>query len=276
MKLPRKWKLAGPGLMIPVFFLSSCDVCGQEISGDAITTAMAGCHVTRWGSHAAGGNQAALGWEGKASLSLHHGRPCLLRELGTGTLAARIPVSNGGFGISLSVLGIPGMQQYSSWIGYGLRLGTSLTAGMGLYFSDLASGEYGHRASAGCALGMQFRLNDHLMLGGHVRHPVSYTPGKNTSFRLPMTLSAGMSYGFFETAKLYAELQASPAEPLCCMLGTEVGFSPSLNLYLGFRTGPPALSGGISVTTAHWLVAMASTWHFDTGITPACSLRYEF
>jgi len=262
--------------MIPVFFLSACGGHGQDLSVDAVGTALSGCYVTRTGSAAGSGNQAGLGWADMASLSFHHVRPYLLPDLAVSTVEANLPVQGGGFGLALSVLGVPGLHLYSSWLGYGHRLGSNMTTGMGLFFRDLGSREYGHLIGAGCALGIQYRPDEQLVLGAHVRHPVSYAAGRSPVFRLPMILSAGMSYAFFQTARFYAELHAGPDNPLSLMLGTGTSIGSSLTFYLGLRTGPPSLSGGISLALASWRISMASTWHFDTGMVPACSLSYEF
>jgi hypothetical protein len=274
--IPLKWKTRRPGLMIPVFFLCLFPTDGQEPLAGVKAMALAGCFVSRTGNPGSMENQAGLADEPVTELSLLHRQPFLVRDLGISSLACCFPIPHGGMGMTVSTLGIHGMRYYSAWIGCGLRLGSNLSAGMGIHLLDFATAEYGHHPGAGCSLGFQYRAGDRLLVGGHICNPVSAAPGIDSRNSLPMILSTGIAYTFFKTATWYTELQASPHGPVAWANGIEAVVPPSVILMAGIRTQPLTLSAGVSLPWNRWKFTSAVAWCFDTGITPGFALGYRW
>jgi hypothetical protein len=276
MNLPRKWTWTRPGFLIPVFFLSFYQGSGQMLWQESSVMATGNCFASRCCMTNGMYNQAGLGWIDSPSLSIHHTRPFLIGELGISGVSFQLPVHRGGFGTTISTIGITGMRQMAAWTGFGLVLHPGITAGAGLYFQDYFAVDIGHHFGAGCALGIQMKIRDGLILGAHISHPVSWVQGKSTSTLLPMTLSTGMSYTFFKTATYHTDLHFGQTGRIQWSHGLEVYFTKAIRLLLGICNAPTTLSGGISTEYSHWKITMAAACCFDTGTTPSCSLAYAW
>ena len=133
MKLPLKWNLKRPGLLIPVFFLSMSPVSGQLSWRDSFVSAAGGCYVSRTGITSSRNNQAGLGWINQHSITTQHAQPYFLGELGIASLSMQVPVKQGGFGVTFSTFGLRGLRETSSWISYGMKLFPDIAAGIGIH-----------------------------------------------------------------------------------------------------------------------------------------------
>ncbi len=274
MNHPRKWNMARPGFLIPVFFLSFSAVSGQIPWQESSGTALGGCFASRTGMADAMHNQAGLGRMKEHAISLHHARPFLVKELGISSLSLQIPVDRGGFGATLSTFGITGLRQLTSWIGYGVQLHPGIYAGVGINLRDNLTMEYGHHLAAGCALGIQTSIREELVLGAHVRNPLTWSAMESTTGSALMELSTGLSYTFFRTATWHVDFQFRAGERLRWCQGLEIFVTDSVRLLLGLSSVPYTLSGGISLKFRNQGITMATASCFETGITPSCSLYH--
>ncbi len=276
MIIPRKWSMARPGFLIPVFFLCFFQVSGQTPWQEPAVMAAGGCFVSR--SSLADGrfNQAGLAWVSNESLSILHTQPFLIGELGISGLSFQLPLHRGGFGIAFSTFGITGLRHISSWTGYGLLLSPGISAGMGLYVQDAFIGELGHHFGAGCALGIQMKIRDGLILGAHVRHPVSWAAERTSRNLLQMVISTGLSYTFFQTATYHTDLQFGPVGSIRWAHGLEISLTESIKMLLGVNNTPNTITGGTSIQHGHWVITIAAAYCFDTGTSPGCSLAYDW
>jgi hypothetical protein len=276
MSSPRKWKMSGPGFLIPVFFLSVLPVSGQDVQDPAITAA-GGCFASSSGIADGCNNQAALGWVEARSLSMQHARPFLLGELGITAISFQARLGDGGFGGILSTTGITGFRLTSAWIGYGLKLRPRISAGIGLHFWNTSIPEqFIYHPGVSCALGIQVRISENFSLGGHVLHPVAWTGHGSRADQKPMMISAGISYRFFGTATYRCDLHLLPEGNLQWCHGIEVQLQEKLTMLLGMHNRPYTLTGGISLQYRRLMVVIATEYRFDAGTIPSTSLSYAW
>ncbi|MEN8157130.1 MAG: hypothetical protein ABFS10_09270 [Bacteroidota bacterium] len=274
MNPPRMWNMARPGFLIPVFFLSFFPGSGQVPWQESTGTALGGCFASRTGMANAMYNQAGLGRMKEHAISLHHARPFLIKELGISSLSLQLPAERGGFGATLSTTGIKGLRQLTSWIGYGLHLHPAIYAGVGINLMDNITLEYGHHLAAGCALGIQTTVRDDLVLGAHVRNPLTWSTMESTTRSAPMELSTGLSYTFFRTATWHVDFQFRGGDRLRWCQGLEIFVTDYFRLLLGLSSAPYTLSGGISLKFRNQGITMATASCFETGITPSLTLYH--
>lgn len=277
MKSPRKWIFARPGFLIPVFFLSQIPVSGQHPWHESTVSAAGGCYVSRHGMTDARYNQAGLGLINQYSISIQHAQPFVIREVGIASLSLQAPLGRGGFGATISTMGIKGFRQTSSWISYGLNLHPFLSAGIGLHFRNTSIREkvFFH-AGVSCALGIQFKINENLMLGAHVMHPVAWPDRYPGTDNRQMMISAGVSYTFFRTATYHSDLHVWPSGYIQWSHGLEIFLKDSFRILLGIHNRPHTLSGGIQLKHQRWAVSIAVSYRFDTGTTPSSTLSYAW
>ena len=263
MTCPHLWNLMRPGFLIPVFFLSFFPGMGQIECNETSVLALGGCFVSRSTLSDGMCNQAGLGRIREPVISIHHNQPFLLADLGVSTLSIVSPAGRGGFGVTLSTFGITGWRQTASWIGYGLSLHSGITAGVGLYIEDRSTREQGHHFGAGCALRIQVRLTEKIILGAHVMQPLGH-----------MMISAGFSYTFFRTSTFHSDLHAGPQNRLQWSNGLETKVSDSLSISLGIKNAPYTISGGVFVQIRKIGINIAFAYCFDTGMIPASTVSY--
>jgi hypothetical protein len=277
MILPRKWIIGRPGFLIPVFFLSCCQVLAQVYQQDARTMALGQCYASSSGDASAGLNQAGLGQSGESSCALHHLRPFITSDLDIISLSAQLSLKRGGPGLVLSTMGITGMRQTSTWISYGLRLHPRIRAGAGLHlrFTSIPEDAIFH-PEAGFAMGLQFRVSEELILGAHMNHPAAWTDTRPGNRGDLMMISTGLSYTFFKTARFHTELHITAGAAIQWCNGLEIEIAESIKLYLGMNNQPWSLSGGLSFEYRSWGIILAATSCMDTGITPSSSLSHAW
>jgi hypothetical protein len=252
-------------LLIPVFFLACCQVTGQGFSPHAESSALGLCYATRSGVASSGLNQAGLGRTDKNRFALHHARPFITTDLDIVSLSVKLSLNRGGPGFMLSTMGIKGMRQTSAWISYGLMLYPRLFAGAGIHLQHTGIAEDAiHHLAAGYALGLQFMVNNELLLGAHVKK------GEG------LMITSGLAYFFYKTAWYHTEFHVASGKPVQWSNGLEIIITDSLLLLLGVNNQPWSLSAGISMKYRNWGLCLACSYCMDTGTTPRTSLSYEW
>lgn len=260
---PRKWIRWRPGFFIPVFFLSCFSTRGQDFLPDARSAAMGTCFVSLSGEASASLNQAGLGRIDQSSFALHHARPFITSGLDIISLSLQFALKNGGPGLSLSTLGIPGMRQTTAWLSYGLKLHPRLYAGVGIQLKATGTeGEVFYQTGAGFALGIQFLFRDELIISFHL------------SSREVLTLNTGFSYYFYETARFHTEIRVRNGRAVQWCNGMEIEISENLSFLMGLHNQPWSFSAGISLDHKRWLISLAGTYCMDAGSTPHSTLGH--
>lgn len=275
MILPRKWIKWRPGFFIPVFFLSFSAIRGQDQWMDASSAAMGRSYVSHSSEACAGLNQAGLGRTDQSSVSLHHIRPFIVTDLDITSLSAQFTLGNGAPGFVLSTMGIRGMRQSSLWLSYGMELYPGIYSGAGVHLRNTGLvNEAFFYLEGGYALGLQFQINEKLMLGAHVTDPSVWqkiSPGINQP---SLMISTGFSYFFFKTAKYHSEIHIRVGASIIWCNGLEIIIGDTVSLFLGLSNQPWSLSMGFSLKFRKWQSIMAGSYCMDTGATPHSSLSY--
>lgn len=263
--------------MIPVFFLllSFQEAPAQSAWAESSTMALGGAYLCRAGYSSAALNQACLGTSEQYSLSLQHGRPYLLMELGESGLSVQFPLHKGAFGIALFSRGIKGFAQSSLWLAYGMKLHPEVEAGMGIHFwnSSLAE-QWLYAYGLSFALGIRVRIHPQVVLGAHARHPASWSslsiPGPSPDMRL----AAGIAYTFLTSASIYSEIHVDGAQGIILVEAAEWSLRPSVRMSTGFCSRPLSLSWGLAFLQEHWKFQFAFQYRFRSGTVPSTSLTY--
>ena len=279
MIYPRRWMLKRPGRMIPVFFLLSfqASLCSQIIWQEASTAALGGAFVTRAGEACAGLNQAGLGWRDQHSVSLHHSRPYLLREIGQSSLSGQFLTGAGALGVLLITQGIRGLRQSSCWLSYGMKLSPDISAGVGIHLWNSSLPDQVFYASGmGLALGIQARIQSQWTLGAHVLHPASWNSLSLPNALPGMVLSAGVSCTFLESATLFSEIRAFHRLGIILVEGLEWDLNARASMRMGFSNKPSTFSWGISVLLDPWNIQFAFQYRSHSGMIPHTSLSHAW
>jgi len=277
MIFPQMWSLKRPGILIPVFFLSLFPVSAQISWQEAVVASLGGTCVTRPGFCNSGHNQAGLGWIDRSSIAVEHARPFLIRDLDISSLSTQHRVGEGALGTMLSSFGITGLKYTSAWISYGLKLHPKLAAGLGLHFWNTSIREqFLYHPGFSCAMGIQVRINEQLMIGGHVLHPIGWYSNIPVQRNQQMVISAGCSYTLFQTITYYADLHFKNENQIQMCHGVELKMNERFGLMLGMHDQPFSVSAGLMLAHSNWILHAAFEFMIDSGGIPYSSLAYAW
>lgn len=275
---PSGWMLKRPGICIPVFFLSLLHgtLFSQVQWPEAASASMGGVFVCLNGHICASQNQAGLGFIEQSSVSLQHGRPFWIKELGVSSLSGQFRSEKGALGIVFSSMGIKGFRQSSLWLAYGRRLHPDISAGVGLhYWSFSIDEQLIYAPGVSFALGLQVRINEQWRLGARLFHPAAWNYSE-VSKEGSMSIETGIVYSFFKVASLYAELHIKPGTPIILCGGTEWILNRRILIRTGINSEPFYFSWGISLRLKNCIVEFAFRYRTDTGLSPLTALTYEW
>jgi hypothetical protein len=276
---PSGLMLKRPGICIPVFFLSllHTTVSGQVQWPEAASAALGNSFVCLEGFMCPSQNQAGLGFIEHSSLSLQHGRPYLLKELGITSMAAQFCTGRGAMGLTLSSMGIKGFRQSSLWLSYGLRLHPDISAGAGLHFwSPSLDEQLFYAPGIGVSLGLQIRIREKWKLGMRIFHPAAWSFSSSPASKESMSIESGFAYSFFRVARVYAELHIRPQAPIILCGGAEWILNQQIRMRTGICSGPFTFSWGILLKFKRCITEFSFQYRTDTGLSPLTALSYEW
>ena len=276
---PPGWMLKRPGILIPVFFLSllHANVASQVQWPGTASAALGGSFVCLQGYMCTSQNQAGLGFIEQSSVSLQHGRPYLLKELGISSFSGQFSTGKGALGIALSTQGLSGFRQSSLWLSYGLRLNPDISAGMGIHLWNSSIREQLiYAPGISFALGLQVRIQEQWILGARLFHPTAWSSQSKQSKEQHMAIEAGFSYSFFRVARLYSELHIKPGASLILCNGIEWSLNQHTHLRTGICSQPFTFSWGIALRFTKWVAEFSFQYRTDTGLSPLTSLTHAW
>ena len=279
MNIPSSGWRKRPGILIPVFFLCLLQgpLFGQKLWPGAASAALGGSRVCLQGYWCASQNQAGLGFLETSSISLQHSMPYLLSELGISSLSLQFSSPAGALGIAFSTLGLKGFRQSSLWLSYGLKLNTSLSAGLGIHFWFTSVPEQVFATpGVSFALGLLLQINGQWMLGARLLHPAGWYSATELSRLKQGTIEAGISYTFFGMARILAELQFNTLNQLQLRSGMEWNLNRTVLLRIGFCDRPATFSGGIGLHYPRWIADISFQYGTAYGLSPYTSLTHAW
>lgn len=276
---PSGLMLKRPGICIPVFFLSllHTTVFSQVQWPEAASAALGNSFVCLEGYMCTSQNQAGLGFIEHSSLSIQHGRPYLLKELGISSLSGQFSTGDGALGLTLSSMGLRGFRQSSLWLSYGQRLHPDISAGAGLHFWSQSLDEHVFYAPGiGVSLGLQIRIREQWKLGARIFHPAAWSFLSAPTNQESMRIEAGLAYSFFRVARIYAELHIRPEAPIILCGGCEWILNQQVHMRTGICSGPFTFSWGILLRFTRCISEFSFQYRTDTGLSPLTALSYEW
>ncbi len=277
MKIPRMWKLKRPGIAFSVFFLSLISSIGQISWQEASVISLGNTFVSRSGYCNARHNQAGLGWIDMNTVTLQHSLPFTMNELGISTMSAQILVGEGAFGTTLTSFGISGLRQTSAWISYGMKLQHGVTAGLGIHVWSLTiPDQLFFHPGFSFGIGIQVKINDQFVLGGHVLHPIGWNATGTGSWDDQMVISIGCSYTFFQIIAYYSNLKLLSKYQIQSCHGIGLNFKDRVELMLGMHNRPFSISGGVATFFSNWNLNVAFEYIIDFGTIPSSSFTYAW
>lgn len=270
-----RWTLKRLGI-IPVFFLSLIPGCyAQILTTDAISIALAGCYASGPGGSSGIYNEAVLGYDGHPVYHISHVRPFVIKELGVSSVSTQFPLFPGNLKIGLQHYGIPGYQQLSSSLGYGMKLSEKIYAGIGFrYYNTITQGELSYLRTLGLSGGILARTGEKTWLGLHIINPVTISNYPEYGAIFPSIITLGVRTEIYESSSLYSELSYHSETGLTLRIATDYHCSEKLVLRAGYHSHPTSFSLGTGVILSPIQIDLAFGYSVSYGIIPAIGITY--
>ncbi len=185
-----------------------------------------------------------------------------------------IPTDAGNFGLSINYFGFSAFNQQKIGLVYARRLFEKATIGAELNVQNYRIPEYGNFAVFSMELGLQYELNDALIIGAHISNPIQQelVEDENLSTRLNL----GLAYLVSDKLSLFAETEKDIDTPFRLKAGLE--YQPISILYLrfGIGTAPTLTNFGIGLKISEQLkIDLSSSYHQQLGFSPGISIIYN-
>ena len=222
-------------------------------------------------------NQSGLAYLKNISAGINYGNRFLLKELGSKTFAAAIPVKGGTFGISLHNYGYTLYKENKYALAFAKKLGENFSAGIQIDYLNTYIGEnYGSKKMLTAEIGFIIRPSKCLSIGAHIYNPNRTKISAYANERIPTILKLGANYKFSEKVTVAFQADKNIYQDLQFRMGFE--YSPAKDFFIraGIGTDPAQSSFGFGFIVKAFSIDIASSWHPVLGFTPVTSLTYKF
>jgi hypothetical protein len=268
--------MIGPGIIIPVFFLSFFhNLAGQSLFPGAQSLSLGKILSVSTYPQCAPQTPALLGYTETNAFTAGHTRPFVIRELGISSLEAIIKASPGAFQLKTGSFGLKGFRIFSSELGFGMPLSEKISAGISFRYSNIFTSEnwnYLWSLSPGAAI--HYRVSPTTSMALLLNNP--FSPGNYSRYGpiLPSSLSISVSHEVYLHTTLLAEVTHTNPGLLQLKTGLEYRLSGSILLRTGYHSEPHTLSFGTGLELGNLLLDLAFCWSATPGFTPAITLTY--
>lgn len=228
-------------------------------------------------------NPAGIAGLDKPMAGLFYQRHFLSEELAHQGLAVALPAGKGAFGIGMDRYGYSLYNETRASLGYAMRFGEGLRAGVQLNYLGVRIGEqYGSTSAWAAELGMQARLTDELWIAAHLYNPTQAKLGARTESqvpldeRVPTVLRAGLGWLVSPKLTLTGDAEKDIDRKERFRFGLEYAPSKALYLRTGISTGPVSGHFGAGFRTERLEIDLAVAVRAQLGPTPMINLNYRF
>ena len=219
-------------------------------------------------------NPAALGWLSSAGLGVFTEQKFLLDALKFYTMAAAIPLSNGGIGIDARYYEAGAYKESQYGLAYGKSLGT-VSIGAQFNYSSIQITGYGKVSVFYFDVGTLWQLSEKLFTGFRISNPSGASFGGNNEEKLAFSCSFGLGYevstAVFINAEIIKEEDRSPSILFSLYYSLDHKFF--LRAGIATATTSPWIGAGLSWKKMR--VDITSSYHPQLGISPGISFIFS-
>ncbi|MCD6066467.1 MAG: hypothetical protein K0S33_1293 [Bacteroidetes bacterium] len=264
-------------LLIAFFSFSALFLGAQNFTVGARAAALGGASVTLDDVYSAQNNQAGLGFLKNISAGAYYENRFLLKQLGYSSLTGALPIKRGTFGLTYTSFGYSMFRQSKAGLGYGMKLGESFSAGVGLNYLSYSIGDiYGKAHAFSVELGLQGKLSKQVTVAAHIYNPNRAQITNYNNEKIPSQLKFGVQYKFSKQLLVIAEAEKSTYTNINFKGGIE--YAPAKEFYIraGVNSYPTQAAFGIGVNLEGLRFDLSSSYHNILGFSPQVGLSYVF
>jgi len=222
-------------------------------------------------------NQAGMAFYDKTAAGIYYENRYLINEMGIQSGAFTLKTRYGVLGANVGYSGDADYNTTKAGLGYALKFGNRLAAGIQLdYIGTTLGEEYGKRSNITFDAGIMIRITEELMFGVHTFNPVHVKLADYSNESIPATLNAGFAYTLTDKFLLTAEAFKSSELPMEFRSGAEFKLGRIAYARIGLSTNPARYTFGFGLDMKNLSLDLSSSWHPQLGYSPQCSLQYSF
>jgi hypothetical protein len=199
----------------------------------------------------------------------------LLKELQTQALAVAIPLKIGVISIGGHMYGYNQFRSYKGGIGYSMKLGEKLSAGVQMNYQGLSLNQnYGSRSSVTAEVGLYSRINDSWSFGASVINLGRSRLAEFEDDRFSTLMRLGTSYSFSRKVLISMEIEKDLDHKPRFKTGLEYTIVDEFFIRGGFATARPEFTFGFGYDFKIVRLDLGSSYDQILGWSPNFSLIY--
>lgn len=236
--------------------------------------ALGGTGLTLTDAHSAWSNPAGLGGLKKTGVNLSGEQRFGLSELQLVGLGAALPVSNGGFGVTLQSFGYSSLRESRFALSYGRSFSPAFRMGVEFVGLNTSVENYDSRFAATFGIGFQVDVLKNLTVGfrGYSLLRVEIAEDEY----LPQLFALGIGYRPSDKILIMAEVHQDVDFEARFRGGLEYAMTEEFDLRFGVASGPAEISFGAGYFATPTLrIEVAASYHETLGLTPGVGITYR-
>lgn len=223
-----------------------------------------------WGSFR---NQALLSENSNISAGINYENRFSLKELGTRTVAIKIPSGKTSLGVIWSDFGYSGYRRDFTGVSCGLKLSEKVSGGIQIdYLTDRGAGDYAAHHSVTYETGFVVKPDGKTAIGIQI---INAVPGSLRKRPLPSKLIIGAGTKLNEVIYAGAEAEMSSASGLTLRTGFEYSTAKNLWLRGGYSSENNSFRFGIGYLTKIVQTDLAFVTHEKLGVSTSVSIVFK-
>lgn len=259
-----------------LLLLASAALASAQAQEGARAAALGGATVTLEDAWAGFHNQAGLVNLKAFSAGAFFQNRFLIKELGDRGMFAAMPINNGTFAFTYQSFGYSSFNQSRAGLAYALKLNDKFSFGVQMNYHSLRIAEgYGTSRNFSAEGGFIYKMNDHLVIAGHLEN---VNRAKLTAFndeRMSSVLRLGAHYSFSDKVKLIAQAQQVTQQKINVVGALEYDIVKSVSVRAATGANPTSTSFGFGWKNEFLRADIAAGYHSNLGFTPQISLTYS-
>jgi hypothetical protein len=250
------------------------DLLGQVNPGPRITAlGSAGSALQDiWSMQA---NQAGIVAQQRLSIATAYESGFLNPDLSKESLVIVYPNKRNAFGLSFQNYGFSAYNEQRLGVAYARSFG-NVFAAINFNYHLIKIEQYGGTHTYSVEAGLQYALNDKLLIGAHITNPNRSTYNHQVNAAIPVSIEFGMSYKISSNLLLNNDIQKTLNSATDVRGGLEYSIGEWLDLRGGLSVNPFRQYMGVGCRYRNLRFDVAASSHIALGYSPQIALSYEF
>jgi hypothetical protein len=218
-------------------------------------------------------NQAGLAYNKSPSFGFNYENRFFLRELGTRSACAVIPVGKTSMGAVYSHFGYTDFKRDMVGISCGMPLSEKISAGIQVdWYSERSTGEYRNFQILTCEAGLSVAPSENVRIGIHLFNPV---PNSIRKAEMPSRLRVGAGVNL--SRELFAGIEAEMSNSGKADIRTGFEYQAAKQVWFrgGFSSAYSSFSFGFGFMAKPAIIDIAFSTHENLGITSSISIIFK-